>query len=335
LLLPAAFLLSWAQHRTLSLFASDDRKKRWLRRVGTRDLRQAVIAIAVGIACVATANSLVSGLARKTKFQPHSRIGFTFLWRLHFLKTVAPPSRAALLQKVAARTHSMDARKLIALLGQMHEEGADLNAGPFLQRAIPLLFPLGGAVPWEKLDGALNQMAFAFLLPPTPEHLQVARAEFVAALKMPVTELSSYLFEATTYYFKHKDEMPACATLVTFRDASADQIRQLPSQHRYFRLWRDLTYNRALMIWFISLLVFVTAARRKRTNVGAIFAFGIALTMVGLLMIASTCLLGAFLPRYGLPMWQLLLLSLYIFVGRTADFFARICFKRQSLQPPL
>ena len=45
-------------------------------------------------------------------------------------------------------------------------------------------------------------------------------------------------------------------------------------------------------------------------------------------MIASTCLLGEFIPRYGLPMWQLLLLSLYIFVGRTADLFATGGFKR-------
>ena len=239
-----------------------------------------------------------------------------------FPENLSPESRAALLQKVAARTHSTEARQLIALLGQMHEEGADLDAGPFMQRAIPLLFPLGGVVPWEKLDGALNQMAFAFLLPPTPEHLHAARTEFVAALKMPVTEISSYLFVTTAYYFQHKDEMPACAELVTFRDASADQIRQIPSQHLYFRLWRGLTYNKALVIWFVSLLVFVVVARRKKVNVGAISAFGIALTAVGLLMIASTCLLGEFIPRYGLPMWQLLLLSLYIFVGRTADLFA-------------
>jgi hypothetical protein len=222
----------------------------------------------------------------------------------------------------------IDARKLIALLGQMHQEGADLDgAGPFMQRALPLLFPLGGAVQWEKLDGALNQMAFAFLLPPTPEHLHVARAEFVAALKMPVTEIPSYLFEATAYYFRQKDEMPACAELMTFRDASADQIRQIPSRHLYFQLWRGLSYNKTLVIWFISLLVFVVMARRK-ANVRAISAFGIALTAVGLLMIASTCLLGEFIPRYGLPMWQLLLLSLYIFVGTTADLFATASSRR-------
>jgi hypothetical protein len=215
----------------------------------------------------------------------------------------------------------MDARKLIALLEQMHVEGADLNAEPFMQRAIQLLFPRGGAVQWQKLDGALNQMAFAFLLPPTPEHLHVAKTEFVAALKMPVTKISSYLFETTAYYFQHKIEMSACAELVTFRHASADQIRQIPSQHLYFQLWRGLSYNKALVIWFISLLVFVVMARRK-ANVRAISAFGIALTAVGLLMTAPTCLLGEFIPRYGLPMWQLLLLSLNIIVGTTADLFA-------------
>ena len=133
-----------------------------------------------------------------------------------------------------------------------------------MQRAIPLLFPPGGAVPWEKLDGELNQMAFAFLLPPTPEHLRVARTEFVAALKMPVTDISFFLFVTTVYYFQHKDELPACAELVTFRDVSADQILQIPGQHLYFRLWRGLTYNKALVIWFISLLVFVVMATEKK-----------------------------------------------------------------------
>jgi hypothetical protein len=33
-------------------------------------------------------------------------------------------------------------------------------------------------------------------------------------------------------------------------------------------------------------------------------------------------MLSEFIPRYGLPMWQLLLLSLYIFGGSTADLLA-------------
>jgi hypothetical protein len=244
------------------------------------------------------------------------------MWRLHFLKNLSPESRNALLQKVAARTHSTKTRQLIALLGQMHEEGADLDGpGLFMHRALPLLFPPVESANWEELNKALNQLAFAFLLPPTPEHLSAAGVEFVAALKMPVTEISSFLFESTAYYFWHKEDLPACAELVTFRDTSADQILQIPGQHLYFQLWRGLTYNKALAIWFVSLMVFIAATRRL-VNVWAIIAFGIALTGVGLLMVAFTCLVSEFSPRFGLPMWQLLLLSLYIFVGKTADLIA-------------
>ena len=216
----------------------------------------------------------------------------------------------------------MDARKLIGLLGQMYEEGTDLSEGLFLQRAIQALFPLGEPVRWERLDGALNQMAFAFLLPPTSEHLHVAKTELVAALRMPVTEIPSYLFVATTYYFHHKDEMPACAELVTFRDMTADQIQGIPSRYLYFQLWQGVTYNKALMFWLICLAILIATARRKRKDAGAICGFGFALIVVGLLMVASTCLIGEFISRYGLPMWQLLLLSLYVLVGRTADLLA-------------
>jgi hypothetical protein len=191
-----------------------------------------------------------------------------------------------------------------------------------LQRAIPLLFPQEKYTPWEKVHRELNQMAFAFLLPPTPEHLRTARREFVSALKMPVTEISFFLFVTTVYYFENKSVMPACAELVTFRDTRTEQIMQIPVEHLYFRLWRSVDYRVSLVVWFVSLLALVAVARWKKVNVSAIAAFGIILTSVGLLMVGSTCLLGEFIPRYGLPMWELLFLSLYIFVGKTAGLFA-------------
>ena len=320
LLLPAAFLLSWALHR--GLFSPGDRLRRCRQRLGKRHLRQAVIALAIGAACLAIANSLPHRLARKTRLHPHSRIGYTFLWRLQFLRALPQPARTALLQKVAARAHSKEARQLVTLLGQMHQEGIDPAAGPFTERAISLLFPLETQVPWEKLDVALNQMAFAFLLPPTREHLNAARADFVAALKMSVTDISGWLFVTTAYFFEHRDEMPACARLVTFRDASAETINRIPSQHRYFHWWRGLTYTWVLVIWSLSLLVLAVLARHQEVNVAALSAYGIALVAVGLLIAATNTLLVEFLPRYALPMWQLLLLSLYLLVGTTADLFA-------------
>jgi hypothetical protein len=331
LLLPVAFVLASIQSRVSSLRVSGDTQRRWLRQLGARYFRQAVIATGVGIACLTITTSLTHNLARKTKFVPHSRVGFTFLWRLHFLKALSPESRAVLLEKVKARTSSTDVHKLIGLLKQTHDEGAELNAAPFLNRAIPLLFPLEGVVHWERLDGALNQMVYAFLLPPTREHLDVARTEFVAALRMPSTAISSQLFESTGYYFEHKDDMPALDPLTTFRGTSDDQIQQWPVQHRYFGLWDGLTYDKALLVWFLALFVSVVMARRV-TKSKVVPAFGIALTIVGVLMIVSTCLLGEFIPRYGLPMWQLLLLSFYIFAGATADFWVMGQTKHQPVQ---
>jgi len=318
-LLPVAFFLSPAQNRAASGIGPQGRR----RRLGATNFRQAVIALAIGLACLAVANLVTRDLARKTKIHIHSRIGYTFLWRLHFLKTLPPAARGALLQKVSARSHSNEAHQLVTLLEQMHAEGADLDTESFTKRAITLLFPNETIVPWEKLDIALNQMAYAFLLLPTPEHLQAARTDFITALEMPVTEISSDLFETTAYYFEHKDQMPACAELVTFRGTSAETIKQIPIQRVYFQLWKDLTYDKAFVIWFASLVTFVVVARWRKVRVGPIVAFGIALTAVGLPMVASTCLLTEFLPRYVLPMWQLLLPSFFILTGGAADLLAR------------
>ena len=319
LLLPTAFVLSWTQNLVVTLFASREKRGRWQRALGSRQLRQAVIAIAVGIACAAVANSLPHNLARKTKLRPHSRVGHTLMWRLQFMKTLPPPERTALLQRVTVRTHSPEARRLLSLLGQMHDEGADVVGRAFAQRAAPILFPGEARVPWEKVDVALNQMAYAFLLPPTPELLHAATSDFAAAVKMSATGISDQLFVTTSYFFEHEAEMSGCAGLVTFRNASAETINRMPSEHVYFHLWQSMSYKEATMIWFGTLLVFAVIATWKKMNLGGIAAFGVALVAIGMVMTASACLLTEFLPRYALPMWLLLLLSLYTFLGTTAD----------------
>lgn len=323
LLLPAAALLSWLTNRALTRFASDQRRRWWLRELSSKDLQHAVVAIAVGLVCLGFAQFLPLSLARKTPFHPHSRIGFTFLWRLHFLKDLSPESRAAVLEKVAARTHSIQTRKLILLLGQMYDEGADLNGpGVLMQRAISSLFPPDGNPKWEELDGLFNEMAYSFLLPPTPEHLRIARKEFAGALAMPVTDISVFLFVTTVYYFQHKEDLPALANLVTFRDSSIDQIMQIPNQRRYFQYWNRISYYKLLVLWGITFVIFVSVTGKKATE-RRIGAFAVMLAMIGLVMVASTCLLGEFIPRYALPMWELLLLSFSILIGRVGEILLR------------
>lgn len=329
LLLPAAFLLSSIQNLISSYLAADDEHRRRLRRLRSRILQQALIAMAVGISCILIAGSLTQSLARKTRFHPHSRMGYTFLFRLQFLKTLPAPARTALLKKVLARASSNEARQLITLLDQMHDQGANSSPQAFMERAVAVLYPSERLIPWEKLDERLNEMAFAFLLLPPPELCQAATTDFAAALKTSASEIIDNLFETTGYFFEHRDQMPGCASLSTFRNSDAETISQIPSKHSYFYLWRGVTPNRLLLLWLLSLLALLGIARWKKVNVTAISSFGITLVAVGVLITVANSLLTEFLARFVLSIWQLLFLSFSIFAGLTADLLAG----RQRFEP--
>ena len=280
----------------------------------------AVTAFAIGLGTLILGNHFTDQLAKKSPYHLHSRIGYSFLWRLQFLSNLSPESRTTFLQKMAARTNATDVRKLVALLDQIHAENQELSAGPFMRSALPVLFALEDQDQWEKLDHALNRMAYTFLIPPPPELLQVASIDFRRALSAPVTEISNHLFRATAYYFQHPDEMPGCADLITFRAYDSNQIPQLPIQYSYFRLWSRFNYWNALIVWFVGLILLAASARNKQNAViGPVVAFAFTLNLIGLLMVFSACLLVGFLPRYGMPMWQSLILSIWIVAGTTAD----------------
>ena len=226
------------------------------------------------------------------------------------------------MRKVSASSGSHAVRKLIALLEQMLVEKADLsNPTPLLERAIP---SFGGSFHWEDLDRSLNQMAFAFLWPPSPELRHAIRTDLVTGLKQPSTLISEYLFVTTAYYFQHQAEIPACADLITFRgDMNAGRITRLPFQYRYFHLWQGPTWSWAFLLWLGSGLVFLVAARRKLTSASAIMGLAIGLTFSGFLIFAVTCVLHDYEPRFSLSMWELLVLSFFLLAGATANLLAQ------------
>ena len=313
LVLPATFLLSWLIKKVADpTGARTDR---------TRFLQNSVIATSLSICCVLMADSIEQGLARKTRLHPHSRIGFTFLWRLHFLGHLPPETRAAVLEKVNARAPNDGVRYLIKLIADMNADPATLShPGPFMNRAIGYF---GGHFHWEDLDRALNQMAFTFLWPPPPELLRAAKADFIGAMKAPSSAISEQLFLVTGYYFKNKDEVPGCAGLVTFRDGmSPETLAKLFSGHRYFHFWSRLPYLGAVGVWVVSLLLYVVLRLRRRAHPPNLAPYAVALPVAGLLMFVVSCVLHDYEPRFTFSMWELLLLSLLLLIGRTADLWA-------------
>jgi hypothetical protein len=219
---------------------------------------------------------------------------------------------------VKERVHSEKAHQLLALLRQASDDGT-YKPGPFFERAAPVLFPDAPTTSWEETDLALNEMARAFLLPPTPQLLRAAWTDFATARQFPVPSISDHLFEMTTYYFGHESEMKECEGLVTFRDYDAANLTRLSSDLRYFHLWGPFNYNWALIGWLMLLACTAAVARWMNANPVGVIAFAVILAAIGTLMVAVTCLLGESLPRYTLPMWQLLLLSSFLLLGRLLD----------------
>ncbi len=149
-----------------------------------------------------------------------SVVGFAFLGRLKFLAALPVEERNQVLDKASKNTNSADVKKVISLLRNEFSGGtAKWDIGAFKKRAQASLFPPeGDLAQQQRFYHALNGMVAAFLLPPAKILLSAVATDFKTSQRITIPEVVGFLFVTTRFYFSHRDVMPQCASLITFRN---------------------------------------------------------------------------------------------------------------------
>jgi hypothetical protein len=123
--------------------------------------------------------------------------------------------------------------------------------------------------------------------------------------RMPLSLVTAFLFRTTTYYFDHKESMPKVASLSTFQMHTAAELQALPKRFAYFRLGKDVSLNVALAAFAIEAIVLLIVSLASAVDPCRLI-YGTLLVAIGVAMVFITALIGELIPRYTLPLWELL-----------------------------
>ena len=333
-LLPLTFFILGAYRLMMTRLGRSRLLRRWQGFRARRAVRKAILGVAVGTCCVLFANASLRMLSYATQTPYHSVVGFPFLFRLKFLAGLPSEERNQLLDEVSKNTDSGDVRKLISFLRtEFSDKTPNWDVGASKKRIQISLFPEPTDASEQAFYGVLNRTASAFLYPPKRTFLNAVATDFKRSQRITIPDVVSFLFVTTRFYFSHRDAMPQCASLVTFRNKGADEIFAVFKKHSYFRHPKNLSYRALLFLWLFSLVLLAAISKMRKQKAASAASYAVALTALGLLMMLASCFLTIFQPRYTLPMWELTIVSLVILSGGIMD--SLLCPSRRphSLKP--
>jgi hypothetical protein len=272
-----------------------------------------LISIATGLIGLFCATSVTHLLCWRARTPWRSTFGYTFLWRFNFLETMQPAPRRALLDLVASKCRLPESHQLLEVLGNWIDRNKYWEPGAFIEEAHSDLSDPEMKFHGEKFDRVLNEIASGFLYPPVAPLRSVALSDFTKATGFTESDIVQFLFVNTDYFFSHRDKMPQCSGLKTFREPRErlTEARQLS----YFHWWNLLSFRAWGIFTLIVLLSALVVDYRRGGQNTPVILLAVCLCIVGMAMGLLNCFFAQLQPRYILPMMELLLLSLVILCG--------------------
>jgi hypothetical protein len=272
-----------------------------------------LISVATGLIGWILATSVTHLLCWRTRTPWRSTFGYTFIWRLNFLETMQPNQRQELLDIIASKCRLPECRQLLDLLGNWMNRNKLWDPGAFIQEAHSALTDPEMKFHSEKFDRVLNEIASGFLYPPTAPLRSVALSDFTMATRSTQGDIVQFLFVNTDYFFSHRDKMPQCSGLKTFREPR-DRLTAA-GELSYFHWWNLLSFRTWSIFGLIVLFSALVVDYKRGGENTPFIVLAVSLSIIGVAMVLLNCFFAQLQQRYILPMMELLLLSLIILCG--------------------
>jgi hypothetical protein len=269
--------------------------------------------IATGLAALILATSITHLLCWRAHIHWRPTLGYSFVWRLNFLKQVPTASRDEFLSARASQCQLPETRQLLAMLANWFGQNKPWDPAQFAREARAALFGSTGKFQDEKFDRSFNEMAYAFLCPPSAALGSAVLEDFESATRLREADVAHDLFVTTDYFFSHRSRMPQLAQLKTFREPHTALIDA--AKRFYFRWWNPISFRMWSVIDLFVLLVALFTNIKFRTAGGPVILYAVILSTSGVIMALLNCLFAKILPRYSLPMMEFLLLSIMILLS--------------------
>jgi hypothetical protein len=310
MLMPVTFLLLSAHRLIMAAVTRSQLMRRGQRLWARQSLKKAGIALVIGLSCIVLANVSLRGLCYAAHIPCQSQVGFSFLDRLKFVTRLPSETANNFLDQIARDNSATEVKNVITQLREAVQEGSDWESTAFWRKAQSLR-----SNPEKEFLPALNRAVLAFLWPPRDVFVRAVAADFAKARATTIPNVVRSLFVHTIFYYSHRDAMPGYASLVTFRDKSAEEILSHYKRHKYFYHRKEFSYDVLWCLWLVMISILSVVTKKRSGEMAAVY-YGAALTLLGLAMMLANCLLAEFQPRYTLPMWELTIISMTVLFGR-------------------
>jgi ABC-type Fe3+-siderophore transport system permease subunit len=269
--------------------------------------------IVTGLAALILATSITHLLCWRAHIRWRPTFGYTFVWRLNFLSRVPAASRNEFLNAAASRCQLPEARQMLAMLATWFEQSKPWDPVEFVREARVALFSSSGKIQDEKFDRSLNEMAHAFLCPPSTALRSAALDDFESATQLREADVVHYLFVTTAFFYNHGSRMPQLAQLRSFREPRTALIDV--ANRFYFRWWNPIVFWAWSVIGLLVLLMALFMNIKSKLQAGPAILYAATLSSFGAIMVVLNCFFAEIQPRFALPMIEFLLLSMMILLG--------------------